>query len=85
MPELSRFYGIIIAIYYDEHNPPHFHARYNEYKISIEINNFAIIDGSLPPKAYGLVTEWALIHKEELLENWNLAKEGKVLKKINPL
>ncbi len=85
MPELSRFYGIIIAIYYDEHNPPHFHARYNEFKVSIEIDNFAILDGSLPPKALSLVIEWALIHKNELAENWDLACEGKTLNKINPL
>jgi len=55
MPEICRFYGIVIAIYFDEHNPPHFHARYGEYNVSIKINDFSILEGSLPSKALGLV------------------------------
>jgi hypothetical protein len=85
MPELSRFYGIIIAIYFDEHNPPHFHARYNEFNASISIQSFAIIEGSLPPKALGLVTEWAAIHQKELMVDWELASQGMPLHKIAPL
>jgi hypothetical protein len=85
MPELSRFYGIIIAIYFDEHNPPHFHARYNEFNASISIQSFAIIEGSLPPKALGLVTEWAAIHQKELMVDWELASQGMPLQKIAPL
>jgi len=69
MPEISRFYGIIIAIFYDEHNPPHFHARYGEYKAAIKIENFSILKGKLPPKALGLVMEWASLHKDELLHD----------------
>jgi len=64
MPEISRFYGIIIAMFYDDHNPPHFHARYGSYKVAIKIRDFAVLEGYLPPKAMGLVMEWAAIHKD---------------------
>jgi len=57
MPEVSRFFGIIISMYYEDHNPPHFHAMYGEYKATININDFAILEGSLPPKAFALVVE----------------------------
>ncbi len=59
MPEICRFYGIVIAIFYSEHNPPHFHARYTDQKASISIRDLAVMEGSLPPRAMGLVTEWA--------------------------
>ena len=85
MPEISRFYGIIIAMFHDEHNPPHFHARYGSDKISIRIKDLSIIGGSLPPRALGIVMEWASIHQEELLRNWELAVNCKPLKPIVPL
>ena len=85
MPEICRFYGIVIAIYFDEHNPPHFHARYGEYNVVIKINDLSVKEGSLPPKALGLVIEWAAQHKEELMMNWNLAANGKTLHSIEPL
>ncbi len=85
MPELCRFYGIIIRMFTDDHNPPHFHAFYNEYEALINIDNFSIIMGSLPPKAIGLVMEWAAMHKKELLDNWNLASSKKHTNKITPL
>lgn len=85
MPEISRFLGIVIAMFYRDHNPPHFHVRYNEYKAAISINELAIIDGSLPPKVLGLVIEWASIHKRELLEDWRLAEQFAELKPIEPL
>ncbi|MBI5324614.1 MAG: DUF4160 domain-containing protein [Ignavibacteriae bacterium] len=85
MPEICRFYGIVIAMYFDEHNPPHFHARYGEYNASILINDFSVREGWLPPKALGLVIEWASQHKEDLLMNWNLAANGKTLHSIEPL
>ena len=85
MPEISRFLGIIIAMFYKEHNPPHFHVRYNKYKAIISIKNLAILEGSLPPKVLGLVIEWASIHKKELVENWQLSEQFKELKKIPPL
>ena len=85
MPEISRFFGIIIAIFFDDHNPPHFHARYGDYSGVIRIDDFALIESFLPPRALGLVIEWAEIHKEELLINWKLASESKDLFSIEPL
>jgi len=85
MPEISRFFGIIISMFFDEHNPPHFHAKYGEFKASIDINDFAILGGTLPARALGLVIEWAMLHKEELMLNWKLAGKGKPLLPIEPL
>jgi len=85
MPEISRFYGIIIAMFYADHNPPHFHARYGSEKVIIEIGSFSILGGSFSPRALGLVIEWASQHEEELMNNWDLAKNNKALKKIDPL
>ena len=85
MPEISRFYGIIIAMFYDEHNPPHFHARYGGYKVSINIQTLSILEGKLPPRALGLVIEWASLHQDELLQNWNLALARQTPNKIEPL
>jgi len=71
MPEISRFLGIVITMYFDEHNPPHFHIRYNEYRASMNIKNLNIITGTLPAKVRGLVEEWAELHEEELLKIWD--------------
>ena len=85
MPEVSRFLGIVIAMYVNDHNPPHFHAKYNEFRASFTIDSLGLLEGSLPPRVIGLVTEWAEIHQDELKNNWNsLAETGK-LKKIDPL
>lgn len=85
MPEISRFLGMVIAMYYREHNPPHFHVRYNSYKAAISIDDLAVIDGKLPPKALGLVIEWASRHQHELQEDWELARNEQALKSIAPL
>jgi hypothetical protein len=85
MPEISRFFGIVIYMNFNEHNPPHFHAKYGKYEISICINDFRVLDGKLPPKAYLLVVEWAMFHKEELLSNWNELRKLHHPKKIKPL
>jgi hypothetical protein len=85
MPEISRFFGIIIAMFYDDHAPPHFHVRYGEQKAIIAIDTLTILRGQLAPRAYGLVMEWAAFHKEELLEDWALAESQAPLKKIKPL
>ena len=85
MPEISRFYGIVIRMYYDDHNPPHFHAHYGKNSAVIKISDFAVLEGHLPPKAIGLVTEWASLHKEELLKDWELARTMKELFMIDPL
>ncbi len=69
MPEISRFYGIIIKMYFGDHVPPHFHAEYNNFSAQISIVNFALLNGSLPPKAFSMVVEWAMLHHEELLSN----------------
>lgn len=85
MPEVSRFYGIIVAVFFGDHNPPHFHARYGAEKVAIEIETLRILEGHLPPRALGLVIEWASQHKNELLQNWELAKNNQTPRKIEPL
>ena len=85
MPELCRFLGITIQMYFDDHNPPHFHAIYNEYESIFCLDPLEHKEGNLPPRLIGLVFEWAEQHKSELLDNWNLlASEGKY-RKIKPL
>ena len=85
MPELSRFLGIVVLMYFDDHNPPHFHVKYNDFRALISINDLLLIEGELPPRVLGLVVEWAGLHKAELLENWNLVKENGKWYKIDPL
>lgn len=85
MPTISSFYGIIVNMFYDEHNPPHFHAKYAEYNIVVEIDSLKILEGALPARALGLLYEWATIHKEELKVAWENARLGIKLEKIQPL
>jgi hypothetical protein len=85
MPEISRFLGIVIYMYFNEHNPPHFHAEYNEYRASILITSLGLIEGRLPSKVMSLVVEWAQEHQDELLENWDSIKETGDYHKITPL
>lgn len=85
MPTISKFLGIIIAMYYAEHSPPHFHVRYNQYKAAIRIRDFKLIKGTLPGKIHGLVVEWASMHQNELMQNWELAGNLQALNKISPL
>ena len=85
MPELSRFLGIVISMYFNDHNPPHFHVLYNEYDVEIEIKNLTILGGKLPPRVLGLAMEWAELHKDELLEDWNLIQTTGKFNKIQPL
>ncbi len=85
MPEISRFYGISIYIYYNDHNPPHFHAIYGEYEVLIEIKKLSVLAGNFPARALGLVIEWASIHQEELKKIWNQARNFQKLDKIEPL
>ncbi len=84
MPEISRFLGIIISMYYDEHNPPHFHAKYGNYEIVVEIKS-GIVKGQFPKRAMRAVLEWLDLHKEELLQDWKLALQDQPLNKIEPL
>lgn len=85
MPEISRFYGIIIAMFYDDHNPPHFHARYGNDNAVIGIDSLQVLEGRIPHRALGLVMEWASQHQKELLKNWNMARKNKPPKSIAPL
>ena len=85
MPRICSFYGIVIWIYWDDHEPPHFHATYAEEEILIKIKDLSVYAGSFPARAFGLVMEWASLHQEELLENWNIMKQNLPLKKIEPL
>jgi len=85
MPEISRFYGIIIALYYNEHNPPHFHAKYAEFKAEIDIRTLQILKGELPKRAKAMVLEWADEHRDDLMQDWELARQNYELKQIEPL
>jgi hypothetical protein len=85
VPEISRFLGIIITMYYNDHPPPHFHVRYNQQKAIIDLKNLSILAGKLSPKVLELVMEWAAIHQIELLENWQLARQNRSLNPIQPL
>ena len=84
MPEISRFLGIVIGIFYSEHGVAHFHAVYGEHEISVEVES-GKIHGQFPARALRLVLEWANLHREELIENWQLARQGQPLRRIAPL
>ena len=86
MPEICRFYGIIIRMFFHDHVPPHFHVEYGEYEAQLSIPDAEIIEGSLPRRALRLVQAWAELHSEELLLNYNEAcKEGGIISRIEPL
>jgi phosphomannomutase len=85
MPEVSRFFGIVITMYYDEHNPPHFHARYGKDRAAIEIETLRVREGKLPPRALGLVVEWASDHQEELMADWEATRRDTPPARIAPL
>ncbi len=85
MPEISRFLGIVIYMYFNEHNPPHFHAEYNEFRAAISIDTLGIVEGKLPSRFLSLVVEWAQEHQQELLEDWYSIKTTGQYHKISPL
>ena len=85
MPEISRFFGIVIAMYYRDHEPPHFHVRYAGRAATVGIRPVAVLGGSIPPRVFGLVSEWALIHEAELAADWERARRGEGLIPIAPL
>ena len=84
MPEICRFLGIVIYMLYDDHDPPHFHAEYGEFKITVEIRT-GILEGRFPRRALNALMEWYGIYADDLLENWQLAANHRPLKKIPPL
>lgn len=85
MPEISRFFGVIISINYRDHPPPHFHVRYGEQKALIGIQSLNLLEGNLSPRLFGMVIEWALLHRQELLDDWELARQQQPLRAIEPL
>lgn len=85
VPLVSEFFGIKIYMYWEEHFPEHFHAEYGKLKALVSIRNAAVIKGALPAKQLKLVLAWCEIHRDELLENWNSAREHGKISKIDPL
>jgi hypothetical protein len=85
MPTISRFFGIVIAMYFEDHAPPHFHATYGGAWAAIQIDPVGLLKGELPPRALGLVAEWAHLHRVELLADWDRARRSQTLDSIPPL
>ena len=85
MPEISRFFGIIVRMFYNEHNPPHFHAEYQGKKAVFDLQGNITNGGLNSTTATRLVREWIDLHRQELEDDWNLARSGRELKKIDPL
>jgi hypothetical protein len=85
VPEISRFFGIVIKMFFDDHNPPHFHAEYGDSLVLIDIRTLSAFAGRLPPRAMGLVIEWATLHQQELISDWERAQAKQELQSIAPL
>ncbi|MEI6088347.1 MAG: DUF4160 domain-containing protein [Bacteroidota bacterium] len=85
MPQISYFLGVIIRMFYRDHNPPHFHAVYTDFEAIIDIEKNEIIGGFLPPRVLGIVTEWTALHQLELMDNWVRARNQESLNDIEPL
>lgn len=85
MPEISLFYGIRITMFYNDHNPPHFHAEYAGHKALVDIQGGYVIRGALPFRQLKLILAWCELHRDELMQNWELSKDAKPLNHIDPL
>jgi len=85
MPIVSRFFGIVIALYWSDHAPPHFHAKYAGQEAAIDIKTGEVLQGTLSKRAARLVEDWRQLHTKELMQDWNLAKHRKPLRVIAPL
>jgi len=85
MPEISRFFGIVIKMFYNDHQPPHFHAEYASSEALIVIESLEVYRGELPRRALALVLEWAALHRDTLREDWRLARGGESPRPIPPL
>jgi hypothetical protein len=85
MPEISRFLGIAIFMYWDDHGPPHFHARYADAWAKVRITPVSLVAGRLPPRALALIVEWASLHEAELLANWERCRRREAPVRIPPL
>lgn len=85
MPVICEFYGIKILLYWEDHSPPHFHARYGEFEIYVDIAKGVVIRGFFPVKQLKLVLAWCELHREELMEDWSRAQSSEQLLPIEPL
>ena len=85
MPEVSRFFGTSIRLYFDDHNPPHFHAIYAGAEAEVGIDPIALLRGRFPRRALGMVMEWAAVHQQELLGYWELLRNDQPPRRIDPL
>lgn len=85
MPQICRFFGIIIYMYFNDHSPAHFHAVYGEHEAVYVIETLETLRGSLPRRAHGMVVEWATLHREDLRQNWHRARQMQPLENIEPL
>ena len=85
MPEICRFYGIVIKMFYNDHSPPHFHAEYGDRRAEVNIDTLRITKGRLTPRAERMVTEWAEQHRHDLEEAWRCAERHQNPGKIAPL
>ena len=84
MPVISRFFGVVIYMYWRDHVPPHFHAKYQDQEVTVTIEA-GEVSGQLSRRALAMIEEWRQAHREELLEDWNLAEQKRALKRIEPL
>ena len=85
MPELARFFGIVVRMYFNDHEPAHFHALYGEMEVLLEIETLQVLRGSLPRRALAMVIEWAVLHRNELRKDWERARAGVPMDAIDPL
>ncbi|MGH2802511.1 MAG: DUF4160 domain-containing protein [Thermoleophilaceae bacterium] len=85
VPAISRFFGIVIAMYFDDHGPPHFHARHSEGSAKVRIDTMEVIESSLGRRQLRFVLAWAELHQHELAENWRRARAGETLQQVEPL
>ncbi len=85
MPEISRFFGITIRMYFDDHNPPHFHAIYAGNEARFGIQPIVLLAGTLPKRACSMVLEWAALHQQELMQNWQRLRSDQAAEQIQPL
>jgi uncharacterized protein DUF4160 len=85
VPAISRFFGIVIAMFFDDHDPPHFHARHPSGQARIRIDTLEVMDSTLGRRQRRLVLAWAELHQQELIENWQRARAGETLTPIEPL
>ncbi len=85
MPTISRFFGIVIAMYFDDHGPPHFHARHADGSAKVRIDTLEVIESTLARRQVRFVLAWAELHQDELFENWRRARVGETLQEVEPL